>query len=166
MSALLTLGSVALGPATTPLATTPACVPLSTCKSTVEITAWVRRGPSLREGVWPCPAHAQPLGCALGNVAEQMEPKRWEPGLGFGTSESTSASPHPCPYTVHIARASGADACLDSSYREDGWARGGGKPSRALSLPAMGQDPRISVEQGFAPSLQPLWAPLCVTCSP
>ncbi len=42
MNARPTLGSVDPVPATTLWATTPACVPLNTCKSMEETTAWVR----------------------------------------------------------------------------------------------------------------------------
>lgn len=48
MNALPTLGSVDLVPATTHWATTPVCVPLSTCRSTEETTAWVSGETSLR----------------------------------------------------------------------------------------------------------------------
>lgn len=48
-SAWAALGSAAPVPATTPRATTPACAPPSTCRSTGATTAWVRRGRTWRQ---------------------------------------------------------------------------------------------------------------------
>lgn len=105
MSALLTLGSAAPGPATTPSATTPVCAPLSTCKSTEEITAWVWHYPKLWEGAQQCPGCARLMGGAVGSMIRAVwlsgrSGKCWEQGLGIRVPECI---PAPTPHTLPMS---------------------------------------------------------------
>lgn len=128
MSALLTLGSAAPGPATTPSATTPVCAPLSTCKSTEEITAWVWHYPKLWEGAQQCPGCARLMGGAVGSMIRAVwlsgrSGKCWEQGLGLRVPECI---PAPTPHTIAHVR-----GC-------------------ALPLPAVGQSPKLSLSRASA----------------
>lgn len=97
----------------------------------------------------PCWHLTPVLGCGQQRV-------RWE----LRTPEFTSASPCPCPYTADTARARGAGTRPASSCRESGWHRlVRARQSRAA---AMGQDPALSPQQGFSPSLQPIAGFSCV----